>query len=148
MLTDGNGIPLAITVAGANRPDYQLAADTLQAIVVSRPLPTVTTPQGLCLDAGYDYAEIYDLLETLGYTEHIRPRGGELKGKDPTKKPRRWVVERTHSWMNRYRGLLIRWCKQADCFRGQLQLACALITLEQAGLLLIRASRHNITFSG
>jgi putative transposase len=135
LLTDGNGIPLAIAVAGANRPDYQLAQETLAAIVVSRPTPTPSEPQGLCLDAGYDYVEIYDLLETLGYTEHIRPRGGEPKVKDPTKKARRWVVERTHSWLNRYRALLIRWCKQADYYRGQLQLACALIILKQAGLL-------------
>jgi putative transposase len=124
-----------VVVAGANRPDFKVAQETLDALVVDRPPPTPQQPQGLCLDAGYDYAEIYDLLEARGYTPHIRPQGGEVSPKDPDKQPRRWVVERTHSWMNRYRALLIRWCKKADCYLGQLQLACALITLKQAGLL-------------
>jgi putative transposase len=122
-------------VAGANRPDFKLAAETLDAVVAARPQPTEDQPQGLCLDAGYDYAEVYTLVEERGYTPHIRPTEGELWEEDWTKQPRRWVVERTHSWMNRYRAILIRWCKKADHFLGQLQLACALITLKQAGLL-------------
>jgi putative transposase len=123
-------------VAGANRPDFKIAADTLDAIVTERPTPTPEKPHGLCLDKGYDYAEVYSVVEERNYTPHIRPVGGEVRAEDgPEKKPRRWVVERTHSWMNRYRAILIRWCKREDCFLGQLQLACALITLKQAGLL-------------
>ena len=99
-----------------------------------RPTPTAEKPQGLCLDGGYDYAEIYTLLEEQGYTPHLRRARGKLLHPDPTKRPRRWVVERTHSWMNRYRALLIRWCKREQLFLGQLQLACALITYKQAGL--------------
>jgi len=47
-------------------------------------------------------------------------------------KPRRWVVERTNSWHNRFRALLIRWERRAANYLGLCQLACALITLQQA----------------
>ena len=43
-------------------------------------------------------------------------------------------MDRTHSWMNRFRALLIRWQKGEKSFLGLVQLACAIITLKQAGL--------------
>ncbi|MEM8642442.1 MAG: IS5/IS1182 family transposase, partial [Cyanobacteria bacterium P01_G01_bin.54] len=42
--------------------------------------------------------------------------------------------ERTHSWMNRFRRLLIRWEKKADNYLGFLQLASAFITFRSAGV--------------
>jgi transposase len=137
ILTDGRGVPLAVVVAGANQNDFKLTAATLDALQASRPEPTSARPQGLCLDKGYDYAEVYTLLEERGYTPHIRPFDEEvlLLTRDPEFLPRRWVVERTHSWLNRFRGLLIRWSKKAGNFLGLVQLACAIITLKQARLL-------------
>jgi transposase len=44
------------------------------------------------------------------------------------------VVERTHSWMNRFRRLLVRWEKNAANYLGLVQLACAWITYRVAGL--------------
>ena len=46
-------------------------------------------------------------------------------------KVRRWVVERTHSWLNRCRRFLIRWEKKIENYLAILHLACALITLDQ-----------------
>lgn len=37
------------------------------------------------------------------------------------------VVERTHSWLNRFRHLLIRWDKKPDNALGLLHIACGLI---------------------
>jgi hypothetical protein len=51
------------------------------------------------------------------------------------KKARRWVVERTHSWMNRFRRLLVRWEKRADTYEAMLHLACGLICFRLLGLL-------------
>lgn len=82
------------------------------------------------MDKGYDYNEVREIGEEFGYTLHIRARGEEaikLK-KGMLKKARRWVVERTHSWINKFRGLLIRWCKKADNYLGMLHFACGLIT--------------------
>jgi putative transposase len=47
---------------------------------------------------------------------------------------RRWVVERTHSWLNRFRGILIRWNKKAENYRAMLHLALGLITWRATGL--------------
>ena len=49
-------------------------------------------------------------------------------------KARRWVAERTHSWLNRYRAVLIRWEKKAANHIALLHLAFALITYRAAGL--------------
>ena len=136
-------MPLAVVIAGANQVDFKLVQRTLKALVVERPAPAAgstaeAAPKfGLCLDKGYDYAEVYELLEREGYTPHIRPWDEEslLIERNPEYRPRRWVVERTHSWMNRFRALLIRWQKGEESFLGLVQLACAIITLKQAGLL-------------
>ena len=52
------------------------------------------------------------IIQNEGWIAHIRPRTEEKMEKQAGKKPRRWVVERTHSWLNRYRRLLIRWEKR------------------------------------
>lgn len=48
---------------------------------------------------------------------------------------RRWVVERTHSWMNRFRRILVRWEKRVDTYLAMLHLACGLICWRAANLL-------------
>jgi transposase len=45
---------------------------------------------------------------------------------------RRWVVERTQSWLNRFRRILIRWEERADTRLAMLHLACRLITWRAA----------------
>ena len=41
--------------------------------------------------------------------------------------PKRWVVERSASWLNRFRKLLIRWEKKAKNYLGLVQLACSIM---------------------
>lgn len=84
----------------------------------------------MCMDKGYDYDEVRELLREFGYTAHIRARGEEAKKlkKGAIKKARRWVVERTHSWLNRFRGILIRWPKKAENYLALLYFACGIIT--------------------
>lgn len=131
LLSDGRGVPLAVAVEGANRHDMKLVGPTLYQIAIARPEPTEQDPQNLSLDKGYDYEPVRDLLEQWGYTAHIRSRGEEKQQKQtvPGYRARRWVVERAHSWLNRFRALLIRWEKQVDNYLALLHLACAFITL-------------------
>ncbi|HLD79156.1 MAG TPA: IS5/IS1182 family transposase, partial [Candidatus Nanoarchaeia archaeon] len=42
---------------------------------------------------------------------------------------------RTHSWMNRFRGILIRWSKRPDSYFAMLHIACGVITWRATGLL-------------
>jgi transposase len=111
--------------------------ETFDAFGIERPSPTPARPQNLCLDKGYDYDEVRELLDEFGFTAHIRSRGEEAKAikKRAGYKARRWVVERTHSWMNRFRGLLIRWSKRPDTYIAMLHLACAVITWRACRLL-------------
>jgi transposase len=114
-----------------------MVRETIESIPVKRPKPTARNPQGMCMDKGYDYSEARELVEEFGFTEHIRSRGEEARTmkRRAGMKARRWVVERTHSWMNRFRRILIRWEKRADTYIAMLHLACGIITWRLAGLL-------------
>lgn len=109
---------------------------TLLAIVIDRPEPTEEDPQNLCLDKGFDYDGVRELVTVWGYTAHIRTRGEEIDAKKrvPGYRARRWVVERTHSWLNRFRRLLVRWEKKVENYLAMLHFACAWITFRAAGL--------------
>ena len=128
LLVDGKGVPLSVSVDGANRHDMKLTKSTLQNVVIDKPEPTIKSKQHMCMDKGYDYPEVYELLEEYGYTIHIRVRGEGRRRKIPKYRARRWVVERTHSWMNRFRRLLIRWEKKIENYIAMLHFACAWIT--------------------
>ncbi len=133
MLTEGKGIPLYVAVDGANRHDKMLVKETLDDIIIERPSHKVI--QNICMDKGYDYPDIRKLVEECGYTAHIPRRGEEnIEKKIPGHKARRWVVERTHSWLNRFRRLLIRWEKKLENYFALLHFACAWITFRAAGL--------------
>ena len=106
----------------------------MTGIVVRPPKPTKSRPQGLCLDKGYDYASTREVAARLRLTLHLSTRGEEAKAKGCGVKARRWVVERAHSWLNRFRRLLVRWEKKASNYEAMLHLACATIVAGQAGL--------------
>jgi putative transposase len=137
LLTEAQGIPVGLAVEGANRHDKKVAEATLESLPVERPEPTAECPQGMCLDKGYDYADTRALVAEFGFTAHVRARGEEARElrKEAGFKARRWVVERTHSGMNRFRRILIRWEKKVENYFGMLHFVCAWITYRAAGLL-------------
>ncbi len=114
----------------------KLVRATLESLVVARPAPTAEQPQGLCLDKGYDYDDVRATVAEFGFTAHIRARGEEAKARarQAGHKARRWVVERTHSWLNRFRRILVRWDKLPEHYLAFLHFACALIAFRAAGL--------------
>lgn len=136
VLTEGHGVPVGLAQAGANRTDMKLVRATLESIVVARPEPRAEQPQGMCMDKGYDYAEVRATLSEFGFTAHIRARGEEARAikEEAGFKARRWVAERAHSWMNRFRRLLIRWDKQPANYLAFVHFACGLIAFRAAGL--------------
>lgn len=136
VLTEGHGVPIGLAIAGANRHDMKLVKETIESIVVQRPKVTKQKKQNICLDKGYDYEEVRDILNEFGFTAHIRSRGEEAQEikKEAGKRARRWVVERTHSWLNRFRRILIRWDKKPETYIAFLHFACALIAFRATGL--------------
>jgi putative transposase len=134
MLTDGAGIPLAVAVEGANRHDSRLLVATLEGLAVARPASEAeedSAEQHLCLDAAYDSEEVRHELEARSYKPHISPAEEKKRSerkrvrKHPGGRARRWVVERTHSWLNRSRRLLVRWEKKTENYVAFVHLACA-----------------------
>ena len=130
LLTEASGVPIGLAIDGANRHDCKMVEATIESIPVVRPKPTRLKSQGMCLDKGYDSQEVRDLVKEFGYTAHIRARGEEAQAikREAGFKARRWVVERTHSWMNRFRRILTRWEKKSENFLALLHLVCAIIT--------------------
>jgi putative transposase len=92
----------------------------------------------LCLDKGDDYPEVREPVESFGWTAHIRTRREEKLAKRdiPGDRARRWLVERTHSWIHRFRRLLVRWEKKAENDVATRHLACAWHADRAAGVAL------------
>jgi putative transposase len=136
LLVDGRGVPLGVVVAGANRNDHLLVEATLASIPEACPLAPDDVEQGLWLDKGYDFDDIHGQVRRHGYVPHIVPRDAErqLLQKIPGYRARRWPVERTISWMNRFRRILVRWEKKMANYTAMVHLTCAFIAFKQAGL--------------
>jgi putative transposase len=130
VLTDRRGVPVGVVVAGANVNDHKLVQATFDSVPVPRPQPEKGAAQHLCIDAAYDCNEVRRWGDKFRLRLHIRPRRPPATppNKSRRKKARRWVVERSHSWMNRFRRILIRWEKREDTFLAMLHLALGIIT--------------------
>lgn len=123
---------MSIVVSGANCHDSKKLEALLGAKVVRAP---VHSEENLCLDAGYVGKEACVI--GAGYIPHIRPRGEEKKliETDPQFKPKRWVVELTHSWFNRFRKLIPRYEKTDLSYVALLMLAASMITLNKVAVI-------------
>ena len=104
MLVDGGGVPVGMVITGANRHDVSQLETLLDSVIIEMPDP-FERPQNLRLDKGYAGEPALEAVVLRGFIPHIKS-GGEEKGakiNDPAYKARRWVVEVTYSWMNRFR---------------------------------------------
>jgi len=104
--------------------------------VVQRPTPPERRSKHLCADAGYSGNPALCIIEEHDYIANVKGRGQEAKEKrrHPTKRARRWVVEVTHSWFNRFRKLLVRYEKLERSFLGLNHLAAAIIAFRKVPL--------------
>jgi len=130
LLTNGRGAPVGIAVGGANTPDFKLMRSTVESMLVPQSALADGQLQHLCVDKGYDYDEVRRLVEELfGFTLHLPPRQHHTKVKrSARKKARRWVVERTPSWLTCFRRLLVRWEKREDTYLAMLHFALGICT--------------------
>jgi transposase len=121
-LTEGGGVPLATVSAPANTRDDALLPATLDALKDFPPLPAEVRVH---LDAGYDYRPCRQALEERGLRGEIAHRGEPA----PIQVGRRWVVERTNSWLNDFGKLLRCTERRRDCIDAYLALAAAIVTI-------------------
>jgi len=108
-------------VTGANRHDVTQLAPVLDGVVMVR---SGSEAAYLYADKGYDGRPGREVIVSRGYIPRVCP-----KKRRPGRpwKNRRWVVEATHSWFNRFRKLLVRYEKLADSYEALLHLASAII---------------------
>ena len=128
VLVDGKGVPLALRITGANRHDVT------QIIPLVEDVPAVRGQRGrprkrlkrLYADRAYDSEEIRKMLRSMRIAPCLakrRTRHGSGLGK------KRWVVERTISWLHSFRRLRIRWERRDDIHMAFLTLAACIICL-------------------
>ena len=133
-LSDGAGIPMATVSAPANTVDHALLGQTLDALKDFSPLPADATVH---LDSGYDYRPCREALDERGLLGQVASRGTPA----PIQVGKRWVVERTHSWLNDFGRLRRCTERRKDCVDAYLALAAAIVTvraLRRAAWLLYR----------
>jgi transposase len=142
ILTDKNGIPLSTVITSANTHDIKAVTDVIDNSVPHRPYESSFTKKKtkrmyhhLCLDRAYSSTSIENEIIRRGYVPHIpykRKRGQKKKEivnqqKHQTMKNKRWVVERTNSWHNRFRKLFTRYEKKVENYLGLVQLSSSII---------------------
>ena len=122
LLVDRDGLPLAGYLTPANELDYDHVLPLVDALG--------WLPHEVWADRGYDAKSNIDGLTQRGIQAMIsrrnKPGGGRRR--DPLGRSR-WPVERTTSWINAFRRLLIRWDRKAAHHQAFYTLACCLICL-------------------
>ena len=124
---------MSIVVTGANRHDVSQLELVLDEIVIARP----GTVQNLCADKGYTGEPAHKAIKDRNYIPFVKQRGEEIQEKrdDPLFRCRRWIVEVTHSWFNRFRKLLVRYEKLTKTYEALLHMAAAIIAFRKAGFI-------------
>jgi transposase len=127
LITDGQGIPLAITHTGANRQDSNMAITLVDSI------PPIKCPHGgrrkrpdkVQADRGYDFdKKIRQPLLDRGIEPVIARKNTEHGSGLGV---HRWYVEATHSWLFLYGRLRVRYEKRDDIHQAFLIIGCILI---------------------
>jgi transposase len=139
VLADGAGTPLGICVEKASPAEVTLLARTLDAVKMTqrrgaRRRPT--KPLRLIADRGYDSNAARALLVKRSI-EPIIPRRQNNKvathqdGRKLRRYKRRWIIERTNSWLQNFRRLVVRYERSVQNFTALVHMACVLMTLKK-----------------
>ena len=137
ILVEGRGVPIGFKLAGANVNDCKLTFQTIDSVPIKRPRTPIRRRQHFHADKGYDQKKIRTRLKLRCYISHIaKRRRRDRRGRPVTRRDQyRWRVESTHSWTNRFRGLKIRWEKNAMNYEALAHLSFAIIALRFSGVL-------------
>ncbi len=89
--------------------------------------------QYLCADKGYFGQPAQQAIKERKYVPCVKERGQEIREKktNPRFKARRWVVEVTHAWFNRFRKLLVRYERLAETYEALLHWTAAIIAFRK-----------------
>lgn len=136
--TEATGVPLGIVSAGANRHDSPLLVPTLK--VTKEQVGELPDRVNVNLDRGYDSDKTRSALGELGFTGEIARKGIPA----PIQAGKRWVVERSHAWMNGFGKLRRCTEKRSRVVDFYLYLSAAIVTLR----MLIRRATPRYRWDG
>lgn len=130
---EGSGIIIGCVIGAGNSYDPSLLPETLASIPKSIEQPYY---KEMNLDAIYDEQNTQTLLFNKYYVPKIahNPRNSKNKGKTNPLGYKRWFVERSHSWLNRFRRLYIRYEKSACNYLALTLFAVGIITFNKSGV--------------
>ena len=145
ILTDKKGIPLSAAITSASTHDVKAVTNVIDNTVLNKSPESsyrkkktrrkYPQQQHLCLDRAYSSRSIENEIIKRGYVPHIQYKRKRGQVKDPKvnqkkcsyAKNKRWVVERTNSWHNKFRKLFTRYEKKVENYLGLVQLSCSII---------------------
>jgi transposase len=127
-MVDRRGIPLSMLTSAANVHDSMVFVELLDSVEpIKRPRGRPRKrPERLHADKAYDDKKCAKALRERGIRRRIARKGVESSKKLGR---HRWVVERTLSWLSKYRRLTIRYERRDDVHEAFLHLSCSLICL-------------------
>lgn len=139
VLADGKGTPLGICVEAASPAEVKLLERTLDSVKVKRRRGhrrRPYKPERLIADRGYDSNPARALLVKREVEPIIPKRRNNKKathqdGRKLRRYKRRWIIERTNSWLQNFRRLVARYERKVKNFEALVHLACALVTLKK-----------------
>jgi transposase len=148
ILTDKKGIPLSVVISSASTHDIKLVTNVVDNAVIHKRPPSYKTKTGtgkrklqhLCLDKAYNSESEEQELIKRGYVLHIPSKRKKSKKEEleatitvqhwsnrKKHSAKRWVVERTNSWHNRFRKLFTMYEKKSENYLGLVQFSCCMI---------------------
>ena len=137
VLVDGEGVPLGVRLESASPHEVTLAEATLAEVrVPQRRGRPRQNPERLIGDSAYDSDPLRERMKTRNI-ELIAPYRKNRKerlyedGRKMRRYKRRWIVERTHSWLGQFRRLLVRHEFLLSMYRAFFYVACLWITLRR-----------------
>lgn len=140
LMTDRNGVPLAVQIEGGNRSDQReilpMIEDEFPHVSGRSGRPRIG-PKQVVADAGNDSESTREVLRCLGMRPMIRKRGsphGSHLGRV------RWVVERSIAWLKGLRRLRVRYDRSRLVIDAWATLAMSILTF--------RIWHHDVNLTG
>jgi transposase len=130
VLTDGEGIPLAVNVDSANHAEVNLIEPLIDSAVTPHVSPR------LIYDRAADSDPLRTRLAERGIELICPHRRGRVKqptqdGRALRRYRRRWKIERTIAWLHAFKRIVTRNEFYSYLYHGFLKLACLMIVIRR-----------------
>lgn len=139
LLTEGQGLPIALDVTAANVHETKPVLAMVDGVHVQpKGRRFQRRPKHLIADRGYDSMplrralrarSIRPIIPARVWKDRKRKKGRPAGSFTPGQYQGRWKIERTHAWMDNYRRVAVRWDHTSESFKAWSIIACIMICL-------------------